>query len=75
MNIGIIGSAMEPYRHLFKVSNSILATSLKDMGRAKGEKNRIAIAVSGDNTKAKEVVFIKKKGRYHGNRVGLICVT
>ena len=27
------------------------------MGRPKGEKNRIAIAVSGDDIKAKEVVF------------------
>ena len=40
-----------------KVFNSILATSLKDLGRSKGEKNRIAIAVSGDDTMAKEVVF------------------
>jgi predicted dinucleotide-binding enzyme len=40
-----------------KVFNSILAESLKDMGRPKGEKNRIALAVSGDDTKAKEVVF------------------
>jgi 8-hydroxy-5-deazaflavin:NADPH oxidoreductase len=40
-----------------KVFNSILATSIKDMGRPKGEKDRIAIAVSGDNAKAKEVVF------------------
>jgi predicted dinucleotide-binding enzyme len=40
-----------------KVFNSILATSIQDMGRPKGEKNRIAIAVSGDDTKAKEVVF------------------
>jgi len=40
-----------------KVFNSILATSLKGMGKTKGEKNRIAIAVSGDDTKAKEVVF------------------
>ena len=40
-----------------KVFNSILATSLKDLGRPKGEKNRIAIAVSGDDAKAKEVVF------------------
>jgi 8-hydroxy-5-deazaflavin:NADPH oxidoreductase len=40
-----------------KVFNSILATSLKDMGKLKGEKNRIALAVSGDNIKAKEVVF------------------
>ena len=40
-----------------KVFNSILAESLKDLGRSEGEKNRIALAVSGDNTKAKEVVF------------------
>ena len=40
-----------------KVFNSILAESLKDLGRLKGEKNRIALAVSGDDTKAKEVVF------------------
>jgi 8-hydroxy-5-deazaflavin:NADPH oxidoreductase len=40
-----------------KVFNSILAESIKDMGRPKGEKNRIALAVSGDDTKAKEVVF------------------
>jgi predicted dinucleotide-binding enzyme len=40
-----------------KVFNSILAESLRDLGRAKGEKNRIALAVSGDDTKAKEVVF------------------
>ncbi len=40
-----------------KVFNSILATSLKDLGRPKGEKNRIALAVSGDNIKAKEIVF------------------
>ena len=40
-----------------KVFNSILAESIKDLGRPKGEKNRIALAVSGDDTKAKEVVF------------------
>jgi predicted dinucleotide-binding enzyme len=40
-----------------KVFNSILAESLKDMGRPKGKKNRIALAVSGDDTKAKEGVF------------------
>lgn len=40
-----------------KVFNSILATSINDLGRPKGEKNRIAIAVSGDDIKAKEVVF------------------
>jgi predicted dinucleotide-binding enzyme len=40
-----------------KVFNSILATSLKDLGKPKGEKDRIAIAVSGDNPKSKNVVF------------------
>ena len=40
-----------------KVFNSILATSINDLGRPKGNKKRIAIAVSGDDTKAKEVVF------------------
>lgn len=42
---------------VIKVFNSILATSVNDLGRPKGEKNRIAIAISGDDTKAKEVVF------------------
>jgi predicted dinucleotide-binding enzyme len=40
-----------------KVFNSILATSINNFGKPKGEKNRIAIAVSGDDTKAKAVVF------------------
>ena len=40
-----------------KVFNSILATSIKDLGKPKGAKDRIAIAVSGDNTTAKAVVF------------------
>ena len=40
-----------------KVFNSILATSIQDLGRPRGEKNRIALAVSGDDTTAKEVVF------------------
>jgi predicted dinucleotide-binding enzyme len=40
-----------------KVFNSILATSINNFAKPKGEKNRIAIAVSGDDTKAKEVVF------------------
>jgi len=42
---------------IIKVFNSILATSLNDLGRPKGEKNRIALAVSGDAIKAKKVVF------------------
>ena len=40
-----------------KVFNSILATSIKDMAKPSGEKNRIAIAVSGDNAKAKKIMF------------------
>jgi predicted dinucleotide-binding enzyme len=40
-----------------KVFNSILATSIQDLGKHNGEENRIAIAVSGDDAKAKEVVF------------------
>jgi 8-hydroxy-5-deazaflavin:NADPH oxidoreductase len=40
-----------------KVFNSILATSLQELGRSKGEKNRIAMAVSGDDRKSKEVAF------------------
>lgn len=40
-----------------KAFNSILATSLKDMGKPKSDKNRIAIAISSDNSKAKKVVF------------------
>jgi predicted dinucleotide-binding enzyme len=40
-----------------KVFNSIVAESLQDKGLPKGEKNRIALAVSGDDTKAKEIVF------------------
>lgn len=42
---------------IVKVFNSILATSLKDMGRPGGDKNRIALAVSGDRKRAKETVF------------------
>ena len=42
---------------VIKVFNSILATSLKDLGKVKGEIDRIAIAVSGDDAKAKDVVF------------------
>jgi 8-hydroxy-5-deazaflavin:NADPH oxidoreductase len=42
---------------VIKVFNSILATSINCLGRAKGEKDRIALAVSGDDSKAKEIVF------------------
>lgn len=40
-----------------KVFNSILATSLKDFGRPQGDRNRIAIAISGDSIKSKKIVF------------------
>ena len=40
-----------------KVFNSILATNIKEFSRPKGDKDRIAIAVSGDDAKAKEIVF------------------
>jgi len=40
-----------------KVFNSILAESLKDFSRPKAKKDGIALTVSGDNVKAKEVVF------------------
>jgi predicted dinucleotide-binding enzyme len=42
---------------IVKVFNSILATSIQDFARPKREKERIAIAISGDDTRAKEVVF------------------
>ena len=41
---------------IVKVFNSILAESLRDMSQPKGGKDRIALAVSGDDVKAKEVV-------------------
>lgn len=40
-----------------KVFNSILATSLQKLGRARGEKDRIALAVSGDDVAAKKIVL------------------
>jgi len=40
-----------------KVFNSIFATSLNDLGRPNGDSNRIALAVSGDDAEAKEIVF------------------
>lgn len=40
-----------------KVFNSIFATSLSDLGRPKGAKDRIALAVSGDRLEAKQIVF------------------
>ena len=40
-----------------KVFNSILATSLNDLGKPVAAKNRIALTISGDDAKAKQVVF------------------
>jgi predicted dinucleotide-binding enzyme len=40
-----------------KVFNTIFATSLKAKGKPESKKDRIALAVSGDNAKAKDVVF------------------
>lgn len=40
-----------------KVFNSILATSIAGSGKPKGDVSRIALAVSGDETAAKERVF------------------
>ncbi|WP_436487920.1 NADPH-dependent F420 reductase [Chitinophaga sp. ARDCPP14] len=40
-----------------KVFNSIVVESLEALGQPKGAQNRIALAVSGDNDAAKEVVF------------------
>jgi predicted dinucleotide-binding enzyme len=42
---------------VIKVFNSIFATSLNDLGKPKGTKDRVALAVSGDNSKSKEIVF------------------
>ena len=42
---------------VIKVFNSILATSIKDLGKTKGVDNRVAIAVSGDDAESKEIVF------------------
>lgn len=41
---------------VIKVFNSILATSLRDFAKAKGNQDRIALAVSGDDQHSKEVV-------------------
>jgi len=43
---------------VIKVFNSILATSIRDLGSPKREKNRIALAISGDDAKAKQIVFL-----------------
>jgi predicted dinucleotide-binding enzyme len=40
-----------------KVFNSIFAESLRELGRSKGDSDRIAMAVSGDDANAKELVF------------------
>lgn len=44
-------------RPVVKVFNSILATSLKNLGKPKGNKYRVALAVSGDDSKAKQIAF------------------
>ena len=41
---------------IIKAFNNILAYSLEHLGKAKGEENRISIAVAGDSEKAKEIV-------------------
>src|SRR6187402_1215181 len=40
-----------------KVFNSILAESIRDLGRPKGEKHRIAMAVAGDDPTKKAITF------------------
>ena len=40
-----------------KVFNSIFATSLNELGRPKNDRNRIALAISGDDAQAKKTVF------------------
>lgn len=45
------------HRPVIKVFNSIQAASLKNLGQAEGEKNRIALPVSGDNTETKQLVM------------------
>ena len=40
-----------------KIFNSILATSLATLGKNKGDKDRIAIGISGDNNKSKEIAI------------------
>ncbi len=42
---------------LVKVFNSITAESITTLGRPKGDNDRIALAVSGDNAKKKETAF------------------
>jgi predicted dinucleotide-binding enzyme len=42
---------------VIKVFNSILATSIKELGKPKGAENRVSMAVSGDDAKSKEIVF------------------
>lgn len=44
-------------RPVVKVFNSILATSINDPGKLPGSADRIAMAVSGDDKKAKDVIF------------------
>ncbi|HQQ95774.1 MAG TPA: NAD(P)-binding domain-containing protein [Cyclobacteriaceae bacterium] len=44
-------------RGVTKVFNSILATSLRDFGKEQGDRERITLAVSGDDAYSKEIVF------------------
>jgi len=43
---------------VIKVFNSILATSIQNLGKPKADKDRVAMAVSGDNQHGKETVFL-----------------
>lgn len=43
-------------RPVIKAFNNILAYSLAELGRPKGESDRLAIAIAGDNARAKSVV-------------------
>jgi 8-hydroxy-5-deazaflavin:NADPH oxidoreductase len=47
----------QPGIPVVKVFNSITAGSITALGRPKGDKDRIALAVSGDNAGVKEVAF------------------
>ena len=42
---------------VIKAFNSILAESIRDFGAKKGDKNRIAMPVSGDSSTSKQIVF------------------
>jgi predicted dinucleotide-binding enzyme len=46
-----------------KVFNSIIAESLRDLGRPKGERNRIALAVSGDDPSFILVILTPRRAK------------